>query len=137
MAVTPREPSQATAASTARRRNGSGTASLVIGVLALVLAVLIIFSPLAGILGIVAAVLGGIGLARANRGEADNRSHAVAGLATGLAAFVIAGLIAVRIGTFIYGHQDDFGSFWRCITSAPTKAQQNDCGKQLARRLER
>jgi Domain of unknown function (DUF4190) len=107
------------------------------GVVALVLAVLIIFFPLAGILGIIAAIFGIVGMRRATRNEADNRSHAVAGLITGLAALAIAVVIAVRIGTFVNDHQGDFRSFWRCITSAPTETEQNDCGKELARRLDR
>ena len=127
---------QAVAPPAGARRNGAGTAALVIGVVALVLAVLIIFFPLAGILGVVAAIFGGIGVARANRGDADNKSHAVAGLATGLIALVIAAVIGVRIGTFVNDHQGDFRAFWRCITSAPTETQQNDCGEELARRLE-
>ena len=40
----------------AQRRNGAGTAALVIGVNALVLAVLIIFVPIAAILGIIAVI---------------------------------------------------------------------------------
>ena len=127
---------ETTAPPASRRRNGPGTAALVVGVVALVLAILIIFFPLAGLLGIVAAILGGIGLARANRGEADNKGHAVAGLVTGLLALLIAALIGIRIGTFINDHQGDFRTFWRCITSAPSEAEQNDCGKELARRLE-
>jgi uncharacterized membrane protein HdeD (DUF308 family) len=134
MSVTPTEPPVRPAG---RRRNGAGTAALVIGVVALVLAVLIIFFPLAAILGIVAAIFGGLGVARANRGEADNRAHAVAGLTTGLLALVIAVVIGVRIGTFVNEHEGDFRAFWRCITSAPTDAEQNDCGEELARRLER
>lgn len=119
-----------------RRRNGAGTAALVTGVVALVLAVLIIFFPFAAVLGIIAAVLGAVGMRRAKRGEADNRGHAVAGLVTGLLALLIAVGIGVRIGTFINDHQRDFRKFWTCITSAPTGAEQEDCGAQLARRLE-
>ena len=118
------------------RRNGAGTAALVVGVVALVLAVLIIFFPIAAILGIIAAVLGGIGVARANRGEADNRGHAMAGLVTGLIAVVLAVVIGVRIGTFVNDHSGDFCAFGRCMTSAPTEDEQNDCGAELARRLD-
>jgi len=72
------------AAPTARpRRNGMGTAALVVGVVALVLVVLILFAPLGAFLGLVALVLGIVGLVRANRGQADNRGQAVAGLVTG------------------------------------------------------
>ena len=58
------------AAPTARpRRNGMGTAALVVGVVALVLVVLILFAPLGALLGLVALVLGIVGLVRANRGR--------------------------------------------------------------------
>src|SRR4029453_13316289 len=78
------------AASAARpRRNGMGTAALVIGAVALGLAVLILFAPLGVLLGLVALILGIVGLVRANRGQADNRGQAVAGLATGALALVI------------------------------------------------
>jgi hypothetical protein len=51
------------------RRNGMGTAALVVGVVALVLVVLILFAPLGAFLGLVALVLGIVGLVRANRGR--------------------------------------------------------------------
>ncbi len=120
----------------AARRNGAGTAALVVGVVALVLAVLIVFFPIAAILGIIAAILGGVGIGRANRNEADNKGHAVAGLVTGLLALAVAAVIGVRIGTFVADHQDDFRAFWRCITSAPSEAEQEDCGRELAERLD-
>lgn len=118
------------------RRNGMGTAALVIGVVALVLAVLIIFSPLAGLLGIIAAVLGFIGIQRVRRGEADNNSHAVAGVVTGLIALAMAIIIGVRVATYVNDHLGDFRRFGTCITSAPTKAEQNRCGRQLANAFE-
>jgi hypothetical protein len=40
------------------RRNGIGTAALVVGVVALVLVVLILFPPLGALLGLVAVILG-------------------------------------------------------------------------------
>jgi ABC-type Fe3+ transport system permease subunit len=120
----------------ARRRNGMGTAALVIGVLALVLAILVIFFPIAAILGLVGAIFGGIGMRRASRGEANNRSHAVTGLVTSLFAIVIAVAIGVRLGTFINDHQGDFRRFWTCITSAPTDEEQQTCGEELAESLD-
>ena len=119
-----------------RRRNGTGTAALVVGVVALVLAVLIIFFPIAALLGIFGAIFGMIGMRRASRGEADNRPHALAGLVTGLLAIAIAISIGVRLGTFINDHQGDFRRFWSCITSAPTDAEQDDCARELAEALE-
>ena len=118
------------------RRNGMGTAALVIGVVALVLAVLIIFAPLAGILGIIAAVLGFIGVRRVQRRDADNNSHAVAGIVTGLLALALAVIIGVRVASFVNEHLGDFRRFGTCITSAPTKAEQNQRGMELANAFE-
>ena len=59
----------------ARPRNGMGTAAMVLGILGLVLVVLIFFSPLGAVLGLLAVPFGIVGLLRANRGEADNRSE--------------------------------------------------------------
>ena len=114
-----------------------GTAALVTGVVALVLAVLIIFAPIAGILGIIAAVLGFIGIRRVRRRDADNNSHAVAGVVTGLLALILAIIIGVRVASFVNAHLGDFRRFGTCITSAPTKAEQNRCGRQLADAFER
>jgi hypothetical protein len=66
------------------RRNGMGTAALVLGVVALVLVLLILFSPLGVLLGLLAVIFGILGIVRVNRGEADNRGQAVAGLVTGV-----------------------------------------------------
>jgi uncharacterized membrane protein HdeD (DUF308 family) len=120
----------------ALRRNGAGTAALVTGVVALVLAALVIFFPLAGLLGIIAAILGAIGMRRATRNEADNRGHAIAGLVCGLIALLVAIVLSVRLTTFVVDHQDDFRSFWSCITNAPSEGQQEDCAAELARSLE-
>jgi hypothetical protein len=57
-------------------------------------------------------------------------------LLTGLLALAIAVSMGVRLGTFIMDNEGDFRTFWRCITSAPTKGEQNDCGEQLARSLD-
>ena len=100
------------------------------------MAALIIFFPVAAILGVIAAIFGLAGIARANRGEANNKNHAIAGLLTGLLAVAIAVSMGVRLGTFIMDHEGDFRSFWRCITSAPTKSEQNDCGARLGRGLD-
>jgi hypothetical protein len=46
----------------------------------------------------VAVILGIQGIVRVNRGQADNRGHAVAGLVTGALALVIGLFFAVGIG---------------------------------------
>jgi hypothetical protein len=117
-------------------RNGMGTAALLLGVVGLVLAVLLIFFPIAFILGVLAVIFGAVGLARANRGQASNRGHALAGLICGALAVIFAVVIAIRIGTFVNANQADFRRFWTCITSAPTEEEQRACGVALGRDLE-
>jgi Domain of unknown function (DUF4190) len=126
------------AAPTARpRRNGMGTAALVIGVVALVLAVLILFAPLGAFLGLVALVLGIVGLVRANRGQADNRGQAVAGLVTGALALVIGLFFAVSIGAFFATNVNDFRQFGRCLDAARTDQAREACAERLERSLDR
>ncbi|AZS89821.1 DUF4190 domain-containing protein [Streptomyces griseoviridis] len=60
--------------------NGMGTAALVLGILA---AVGFCFWPLAIVLGVLALIFGGIGRAKATRGEATNPGVALAGMICG------------------------------------------------------
>jgi hypothetical protein len=126
-----------TAPSARPRRNGMGTAALVIGVVALVLVALLLFAPLGALLGLVALVLGIVGLIRANRGEADNRGQAVAGLVTGALALVIGLFLAVSIGAFFATNVNDFRQFGRCMDAARGDPAREACAERLARNLER
>jgi hypothetical protein len=119
------------------RRNGMGTAALVIGVVALVLVVLLLFAPLGALLGLVALVLGIVGLIRANRGDADNRGQAVAGLVTGALALVIGLFLAVSVGAFFATNVNDFRQFGRCMDNARSDQARQACAERLARDLER
>jgi uncharacterized membrane protein HdeD (DUF308 family) len=117
-------------------RNGMGTAALVVGVVAIVLAVMLTFFPIAFVLGILAVIFGAVGMRRATRGEANNRGHAVAGLTCGAIALVLSIYLGVRLSTFVVDNAGNFRQFWTCITSAPTDAEQEDCAATLARQLE-
>jgi membrane-bound ClpP family serine protease len=114
-----------------------GTAALVIGVVALVLVVLLLFAPLGALLGLVALVLGIVGLIRANRGEADNRGQAVAGLVTGALALVIGVFLALSIGAFFATNVNDFRQFGRCMDNARSDQAREACAERLARNLDR
>jgi Na+/H+ antiporter NhaD/arsenite permease-like protein len=118
------------------RRNGVGTAALVFGVVALVLVLLLLFSPLGALLGLIAVVLGIIGLVRANRGEADNRGQAVAGLITGAIALLMGILFTVSVGTWFATHVNDFRRFGNCMDQASGPAAREQCARQLSRNLE-
>ena len=119
-----------------RRRNGVGTAALVVGIVSLVLAVLIIFAALAIPLGIIAAILGGIGMSRASKGEADNRGHALTGLITGLLAIVVAFVIGISFIALISEHQSDLRKFGTCMNDTDNDTERARCFRQLGDRLE-
>jgi hypothetical protein len=118
------------------RRNGMGTAALVIGVVALTLVLLLLFSPLGAFLGLVAVLFGVLGLMRANRGEADNRGQAVAGLVTGGIALLLGVFFTISVGTWFATHVNDFNNFGRCMDRATGQAAHEECARQLSRELE-
>jgi hypothetical protein len=118
------------------RRNGMGTAALVIGVVALVLVALLLFSPLGALLGLVAVLFGILGLMRASRGEADNRGQAVAGLVTGAVALLFGILFTISVGTWFATHVNDFQRFGNCMDNAVGAAAHEQCGRQLSNDLE-
>ena len=121
---------------TSRRRNGMGVTALVIGVVALVLVLLLLFSPLGALLGLLAVLFGVLGLIRANRGEADNRGQAVAGLVTGAVALLFGILFTISVGTWFATHVNDFRRFGNCMDNATGAAAREQCGRQLSTDLE-
>ena len=121
---------------TARRRNGMGTAALVLGVVGLVLVLLLLFSPIGAFLGLLAVLFGILGIIRVNRGEADNRGQAVAGLVTGGIALLVGVFLTISIGTWFATHVNDFNDFGRCMEDAVGSAAREECANQLGRELE-
>lgn len=81
-------------------RNGMGTAALVVGIIAVVMC----WNFLGIVLGVLAIIFGGVGLGRANRGEANNRGAAMTGLILGIVALVLLVVLVVAvIGTVGFG----------------------------------
>ncbi|MFF7182707.1 DUF4352 domain-containing protein [Streptomyces sp. NPDC008121] len=76
-------------------RNGLGTAALVLGIIGTVSGLIPFFFWLAGILGLIALVLGLVGKGRVKRGEANNKGATVTGVVLGLAALVLSVVGAV------------------------------------------
>jgi hypothetical protein len=97
---------------------------------------LLLFSPLGALLGLVAVLFGILGLMRVNRGEADNRGQAVAGLVTGGVALLLGVFFTISVGTWFSTHVTDFNRFGRCMDSAVGQAAHEECARQLARDLE-
>jgi membrane-bound ClpP family serine protease len=120
----------------AGRRNGLGTAALVLGVVGLVLVVLLLFSPIGAFLGLLAVLFGILGIMRANRGEADNRGQAVAGLVTGGLALLFGVFFTISIGMWFSTHVTDFNRFGQCVDDAVGSAAREECARELARELE-
>jgi hypothetical protein len=118
------------------RRNGMGTAALVLGIVALVLVVLLLFAPVGAFLGLLALLFGIFGLIRVNRGEADNRGQAVTGLITGAIALLVGVVLTVSIGTWFSTHVNDFNDFGRCLDRASGPAEREVCARELSRELE-
>lgn len=71
-------------------RNGLGTAALILGVIGALSGLIPLLFWLAGILGVIALILGLTGRGRAKRGEATNKGIALAGTILGLVAMGLA-----------------------------------------------
>jgi Flp pilus assembly pilin Flp len=113
-------------------RNGIGTAALVVGVVALLTSWLI----LGGLLGIVAVILGVIGLGRVKRREASNRGSAIAGVVLGvLSALVAVAIIAAGAAFFT---SDTFKDLAECLEQAgPDPAAQQECQREAEQNVGR
>jgi hypothetical protein len=72
-----------------QRRNGMGTTGLVLGIIALALSWIPIVGVLCFVFGVFGLIFGSIGISRAARGLADNKSAAVAGVVTSGLAIVV------------------------------------------------
>ncbi|MFJ8696351.1 DUF4190 domain-containing protein [Streptomyces roseolilacinus] len=88
-------PHPAPPAPAAPARNGLGTAALVLGIIGTVSGFIPLFFWLAGVLGLLALVLGLVGRGRAKRGEATNKGLATTGAILGLVALVLSVVGAV------------------------------------------
>jgi len=74
---------------------------------------------------------------RANRGQADNRGQAVAGLVTGALALVVGLFFAASIGAFFATNVNDFRQFGRCLDGARGDQAREACAERLERSLDR
>ncbi|MFF7204799.1 DUF4352 domain-containing protein [Streptomyces sp. NPDC008141] len=76
-------------------RNGLGTAALVLGIIGTVSGLIPFFFWLAGILGLIALILGLAGRGRVKRGEAGNKGVTTTGAVLGLVAMILSVVGAV------------------------------------------
>ncbi len=131
-----------TPAPTRRPDNGSGTAALVLGIVAVVAALngwWLLPLPIALVTAVLAIIFGVRGRRRADAGEASNRGQATAGLTLGIVA---SGLLALGAATFaVFSDEwrdewdrsdtfdeciddaDDVGELRVCLDRFPTEAE--------------
>jgi hypothetical protein len=96
----------------------------------------VLFFPIAAVLGVIAVILGIVGISRASRGDADNKGQAIAGLVTGLLAVILAVVFTVSIGSFFAQHQNDLRKFGNCMLGADDAQQRRQCGETLTNQLD-
>jgi hypothetical protein len=110
--------------------NGIGTAALVVGVLALLSSWFFV----GGLLGIVAIVLGAVGLGRVKKGTASNKGMAVVGIVLGALSILIAGAL-LALGVWIFG-SDAGQELAECLEQAGADAAaQAECQREFENTL--
>jgi hypothetical protein len=103
-------------------RNGLGTAALVVGILALLSGILLV----GAVLGVIAIALGLAGRSRVRRGEATNGGSALAGILTGLAGVIIAGVVIAAGVSWM--NSSTGKNYTNCVKSANgNQAAVNQC----------
>ncbi|MGW7200564.1 DUF4190 domain-containing protein [Streptomyces chryseus] len=96
-----------TPAPAAQARNGLGTAALILGIIGALSGLIPFFFWLAGILGIIALVMGLAGRGRAKRGGATNKGVALAGAILGLISLIMSVVGAVILFKAVDDAVDD------------------------------
>ncbi|MFJ8806423.1 DUF4190 domain-containing protein [Streptomyces sp. NPDC102490] len=107
---------------TAGRGNGPAIAALVLGILAVVL----FWTVIGGVvLGILALVFGIIGARRARGGRAPRRTMSIFGAVLGVLG-IIGSVVIIAIGASIL-NSDEFKDFDDCVQHADTQSERDAC----------
>lgn len=114
-------------------RNGMGVAALVVAIIALLLTITVAGAV---VLGIVAVILGFVGLARVKRSEADNRGVALSGVILGVIA-IIAGLLFIPFFWFPVFKQVGATDYVDCLQQAgQDSVKVQECADELRQSVE-
>jgi hypothetical protein len=116
-------------------RNGAGVAALTIGLVALTLVLTVMLFPVGGLLGVVAMLLGMVGIGRAARWRAFNRGQAVAGLLLGALALLLSGVLALRLDGSVSQRAGDLARLDRCLLTSGSSRAAAGCAASFARRV--
>ena len=115
------------------KKNGLGTAALVIGVASLVAALSFVLLPLALVGGVIAVAIGVAALTRGRAGGTANPGQATAGLVCGLVALAAVLIISVRVGSFMAQNTGAFTSVNHCLAKAGNRNEVATCIARFAR----
>jgi uncharacterized membrane protein len=120
--ATPADSTQPHTGEGVRRGNGLAIAALVLGILAVVL----FWTVIGGVLlGILALVFGIIGARRARGGRAPRRTMSIFGAVLGVLG-VIGSVVIIAIGASIL-NSDEFKDFDDCVQHADTQSERDAC----------
>jgi hypothetical protein len=118
-------------------RNGAGVAALTMGAAALALVATVLLFPVGGVLGILAMLLGAIGISRVARWRAFNRGQAVAGLLLGALAVLLAVVLTARLDGPLSERAGDLARLDRCLFGAGSARAAAGCASGFAREVAR
>ena len=111
---------------------GMAVASLVLGILGLVLAIFL----LGGLLGLVAVILGVVALGKIKRGEADGKGMAIGGIVTGALAMLLAASLLAVGAAFFARNAEEFSNLADCVAAADNdQAELDACEEEFDRRF--
>ncbi|MFJ3586399.1 DUF4190 domain-containing protein [Streptomyces sp. NPDC090127] len=111
-------------------RNGLGTAALILGIIGTVSGLIPLLFWLAGILGVIALILGLVGRGRVKRHEADNKGVTTTGAVLGLAALILSVVGAVITFTAVSDAVDEINKAVEdSAPKDPSSASTGDAGK--------
>ncbi|MFE5486913.1 DUF4190 domain-containing protein [Streptomyces sp. NPDC056527] len=111
-------------------RNGLGTAALILGIIGTLSGLIPLFFWLAGILGVIALILGLVGRGRVKRGEANNKGATTTGAILGLAALILSVVGAVITFTAVSDAVDEIDKSIK--DAAPKDPSGGKAAKSLA-----
>jgi hypothetical protein len=100
-------------------RNGPGIAALILGIIGVLTGVIPVLFWVAGILAVIALVLGFVGYGRAQRGEATNGTMALSGIITGVIAMFLS-VVGLLILTGVFAESSEEPSAQTEDSAAPT-----------------
>ena len=103
-------------------RNGPGLAGLILGIIGVLTGFIPVLFWAAGILAVIALVLGFVGYGRAQRGEATNATMALWGIITGPIAMALS-VVGLLILTFVFAERSGEPSAQTENTAAAATAQ--------------